>query len=69
MIILFLSYVKNRYISAKLIMEFVALAVKSDWVGGNGNISISIFLADGLGFGADLQTKLEQEILFVKVEW
>ena len=50
-------------------MEFVALAVKSGWVGGNGNISISIFLADGLGFGADLQTKLEQEILFVKVEW
>ena len=50
-------------------MEFVALAVKSDWVGGYGNISISIFLADGLGFGADLQTKLEQEILFVKVEW
>ena len=66
---LFLSYVKNRYISAKIIMEFVALAVKSGWVGGNGNIFISIFLADGLGFGADLQAKLEQEILFVKIEW
>ena len=39
---------------AKAIIELVALAVKSSWVGGNGDIFMSLFSASGLGFAAAL---------------
>ena len=51
---LFLSCGKNRYIFAEFIIELVALAVKSGWVGGDKNIFMSIFFAGGLSFGAAL---------------
>ena len=38
---------------AKAIIELVALAVKSSWVGGNGDF-MSLFSASGLGFAAAL---------------
>ena len=47
----FLSYVKNRFIFAELIIELAALAGKTFWVGGDKNIFMSIYFADGLGFG------------------
>ena len=51
---LFLSYGKNKYIFAEFIIELVALAVKSSWVGGDKNIFMSIFFAGGLSLGAAL---------------
>ena len=39
----FLSYVKNRYIFVKFIVELVPLAVNSGWGGGDGNIFMSMF--------------------------
>lgn len=53
---------------AKAIIELVALAVKSSWVGGNRDIFMSLFSASGLGFAAALKAKLVQEILFARVE-
>ena len=50
----FLSYVKNIHILAEFMMELVALAVKSGWVDGDRYIFMSMFFADGLGFGATL---------------
>ena len=53
-------------IFVKFAVEMVAVSVKTSWIGGNTDIFIPIYSADGLGFTVALWAKLELRIELIK---